>query len=53
MASGYSARSCNTTLFQKSVVNIGVKLYNRFPVRIKTLHDFKSFKKRSKTFTFE
>jgi len=24
---------------------MGVKLYNRFPIRIKTLKDFKSFKK--------
>jgi len=36
--------SCNTALFQKSVVNMGVKLYSRLPERMKTLSDFKSFK---------
>ena len=41
-------QSCNTALFQKSVVNMGVKLYNRLPERIKTLNDFKSFKKEVK-----
>jgi len=47
-ASGYSAQSCHTTLFQKSFVNMGVKLYNRLPERIKTLLDFKSFRKEVK-----
>jgi hypothetical protein len=36
--------SHNTALFQKSVVNMSVKLYTRLPERIKTLSDFKSFK---------
>jgi len=47
-ASGYSAQSCNTTSFQKSSVNVGVKLYNRLLERIKTLNDFKSLKKNVK-----
>jgi len=34
-------KSCNTTLLQESVVNMGVKLYSRLPVRIKTLNGFK------------
>jgi hypothetical protein len=38
-------KSCDTTLLQKSVANIGAKLHNRLPDRIKTLNDFESFKK--------
>jgi hypothetical protein len=49
-ASGYSAQICHTTLFQNSVVNISVTLYNRLPERIKTLPDFKSFKKKTLNF---
>jgi len=50
-ASGCSAQSCNTALFQKSVVNMGVKLHNGLPERTKTLHDFKSFKKEVKFYS--
>jgi hypothetical protein len=47
----YNKRSnvdLHTALFQKSVVNMSVKLYTRLPERIKTLSDFKSFKKTCK-----
>jgi hypothetical protein len=52
---GYNSRgkidlktqNCNT-LLRKSVVNMGVKLRNKLPERIKTLSDFKSFKKEIK-----
>ena len=37
-----------TALLQKSVVNVNMKLYNRLPERIKTLNDFKRFKKEVK-----
>jgi len=40
--------SCNTALFQRSVVDMCVKLHNRLPERIKTLSDFKSFKRHVK-----
>jgi hypothetical protein len=40
--------NCNTALFQKNVVNMSVKLYNRLPERIRTFIDFKSFKKHIK-----
>jgi len=51
---GYNSRgkidlhtqNCNTALFRKSVVNMGVKLHSRLPERIKTLSDFKSLKKK-------
>jgi hypothetical protein len=38
--------NCYTALFQKSVVNMGVKLYSSLPERIKTLTDFKCFKNK-------
>ena len=36
---------CNTTVFQKTVVNMGIKLHNRLSVRRKTMKDFRIFKK--------
>jgi hypothetical protein len=36
-------QSCNTALFQKSIVNVSMKLYNGLPDRMKTLSGFKSF----------
>ena len=41
-------QNCNTALFRKIVVSIGVNLYNRLPERIKTLSDFNSFKNELK-----
>jgi hypothetical protein len=35
---------CNTALYQKSVINMGVKMFNKLPVQIKRLHDYNSFK---------
>jgi len=32
---------CNTALYQKSVVNMCIKLYNRLTERIKTMNDIK------------
>ena len=40
---------CNITLFQKSVLNMGVKLYNFLPSKIKKLDDFNRFKKEVKS----
>jgi len=36
---------CNTVLFQKSVVDMGIKLYNKVPESTKKLYNFKLFKK--------
>jgi hypothetical protein len=38
--------SCYTVPFQKSIVNMGVKLYSRLPERIKTSSEFKLFKNK-------
>ena len=40
----------NTALYEKSVINMGIKLYNKLPIRIKQLDTYKSFKKEVKTF---
>jgi hypothetical protein len=36
---------CNTPLFQKSVINMGIKLYKNLPSKIKKLENFKCFRK--------
>jgi hypothetical protein len=43
---------CNTVLFQKSVVNMGIKLLTLLPERIKKMDDFKLFKKELKSLLF-
>ena len=43
-------QQCNTTLYQKSVLNMGIKLYNKLLIQIKQLDTYKSFKKEVKTF---
>jgi hypothetical protein len=32
-------RLCNAEVFRKSVVNMGINLYNKLPYQIKTGHD--------------
>ena len=41
---------CNTVLYQRSVINMGRKLFNKLPIQIKQLDNFKSFKREVKTF---
>lgn len=41
---------CNTVLFQKSEVNMGIKPYNKVPESNKNLHNFKFLKKELKSF---
>jgi hypothetical protein len=36
---------CNTVLFKKSVMNMGICLYNKVPDQIKQKYNFNSFKK--------
>jgi hypothetical protein len=36
---------CSTVLYQRSVINMGIKLFNKLPVQIKQLDDYKGFKK--------
>jgi hypothetical protein len=44
----FHIQSCNTSLFKKSMMNAGVKLYNSVPNRIKELESFKDFKQKLK-----
>jgi len=37
---------CNTTLFQVSVFNVGVKLYKYLPLKIKKLDNFNHLEKK-------
>ena len=37
-------------MYQNSVINMGIKLFNELPMQIKQLDKYKSFKKEFKTF---
>jgi hypothetical protein len=41
-------QSCRTSLFQKSVMNTGIKLFNHLTPELKQLDDFKQFRKKLK-----
>jgi hypothetical protein len=41
---------CNTVLFKKSVMNMGISLYNKVPYQIKQMDNFNSFKKGLRSF---
>ena len=43
-------RYCSTILFQKSMTNMGIKLFNKLPVQIKQLDNYKCFEGVVKTF---
>jgi hypothetical protein len=36
--------SCNTSTFKKSVTNMGIKVYNRLPLKIRKSNGFQDFK---------
>jgi len=39
-----------TALFNRSVMNMGIRLYNKLPTRIKKLDSFRDFKRKLKLF---
>ena len=43
-------RHCSAILYQKSVTNMSIKLFNKLPIQIKQLDNYKSFKREVKTF---
>jgi hypothetical protein len=45
--------SCNTSLFKRSVINMGIKLYNKMPTTIKQLGSFRDFKIKLKLFLLD
>jgi hypothetical protein len=42
--------SYKTDLYKRSVVNMGSKLYNKFPDYIKEIESYKTFRKKLKSF---
>jgi hypothetical protein len=44
---------CNTALLRKSVVNTGIKLYNKVPDHIKMRDNFGSFKRDQTSFLLQ
>jgi hypothetical protein len=44
---------CSTVLYQKSVTNTGIKLYNKLPKQLKQIDDYKDFKKQVKNFLLQ
>jgi hypothetical protein len=46
----YHILGCNTSQYQKSVTNLGIKLYNSMPNRIKSLNCPTKFKKEVKKY---
>ena len=42
----FHIQACRTSLFQKSVINTGIKLFNHLPLELKQLQDFKQFRKK-------
>ena len=40
---------CNTNLYKKSVINMGIRLHNRVPNNIKKLEDYKPCKRELKS----
>ena len=43
-------RHCSTVLYQKRGTNIGIKLFNKLPIQINQLDDYKGFKREGKNF---
>ena len=41
---------CSTVLYQISVTNMGIKFFNKLPIQIKQLDNYKGFKRDMKTF---
>ena len=44
---------CNTSLFKRSVINMGIKLYNKMPTKIKQFESFRDFKQRIKLYLLD
>jgi len=45
--------SCNTSLVNRSVMNMGIRLYNEMPTRIKQLDILRDFKRKLKLFLLD
>jgi len=45
--------SCNTSLFKRGVINMGIRLYNKMPTRIKQLNSFRDVTRKLKLFLID
>ena len=41
---------CNTSLYKKSAINMGIRSYNKVPINIKMLEEYKPYKRELKLF---
>jgi hypothetical protein len=46
-------KPCNTNLYKKSVINMGIRLYNKVPNNIQKIEDYKPCKIKLKAFLTE
>jgi hypothetical protein len=51
--SDFETQFCRTNIFNKSVNNLGTKLYNKLPNYLKNLENCKFFKKQLKAFLLQ
>ena len=49
----FQVPSCNTSLFKRSVMNMGIRLYNKMPTGIKQFNNFKDSKRKIKLFLLD
>jgi hypothetical protein len=46
----HTTHCCSTILYQRIMTNVGIKLFNKVPVEIKQLDNYKGFEVEVKTF---
>ena len=46
-------KPCNTNLYTKSVINMGIRLYNKVPIHIKKLEECIPYKREMKSFLID
>jgi len=46
-------KTCNTNLYKKSIINIGIRLCNKVPIHIKKLEEYVPYKRKLKSFLID
>jgi len=46
-------KTCNTNLYKKSVINMGIRLYKKIPIHIMKLEEYISYKRKLKSFLID
>jgi len=46
-------KPCNTNLYKKNVINMGIRLFDKVPNTIKKVEDYKPYKRKLKSFPTE